>query len=1067
MHPGLRLLILTLFFLSGACGLIYEITWMRLFRLVMGNTVFTSATILTVFMAGLALGSYVAGRLIDRYARPLFAYGVLEGSIGLYCLALIPVFGWVEPVYALLYRFFADSFVLLGLSRFLVSAIQLILPTPQKGATLPLLSRFLSMEREKLGRDIGQLYALNTLGAALGAASTGFLLISDLGVRTTLVATALCNLLICAAAFWLSRRHESATPSQKSSPPSTSARNAGSKVVLWGLVGAGFASMIYEVAWTRTLSMLIGSSVYAFTLMLVAFISGLGLGSIVLSSWIDRRKNLLLCLGSLELIVGLSALLITPLFNVLPLYIVDIVTRYAGSFEIFHLVEFLVVFLLMLVPTFVMGGIFPIVAKIYTREINWVGRSVGEAYAANTLGAVLGSFVGGFLLMPWLGAKASILVGVGLNLLLGLYFILTSRWIVDVRRSLAAAVALLLIVGVGAAKLPAWDTLLLNSAPYLYAQQYQSKARLDAGDITQAIKKNRRLLYAREGMTATVTVWDLLGELYMRINGKVTASSKGKDLRSHSLLVHIPLLLHSAPKDVLLIGLGCGISLGVLEQYPVEAIECVELSPEVAEGAELFSQVNYDALRDQRLKLIIGDGRNHVALGDEQYDIIISQPSNLWIAGMTDLFTREFFTACRERLAEGGLVGTWIQAYSLPERDVKTIVKTFRTVFPHVTMWELMPEVDYLLIGADHPLPLQYGQFADRLALPHLQADLQRNGVGSAKNLVCSFVMQDEKIDTFVGSAPVNTDDNAILEFSAPKGLYRDLSRQSGIFSLESLVPYRQADLSFLEDPPEEDLEHAWKARQLALEGSRHQKGQQYAQALDDLEQAAGYDTRDMEVRRVFPELTFMLAEKLMRQRRYDAALEVYDRLLKAIPDNATGHYRRGELYEYLKRKERAINAYERAIELAPKFISSHMRLGALYMSLKKLEQAAEVYRRGLVEHPEHLGLLSNLGTVYLLQKRFAEGIEVYHRILDLAPENARALNNLGTAYIHNKDFSEAVHWLQRAIERRPQDALLHKKLAEAYWRVGNVEQAQQELRTVLKLTPEDRHARRLLNGLE
>ena len=386
MHNASRWAVFGLFFFSGSCALIYQITWMRLFRLAMGNTVFTSATVLTAFMAGLALGSWLAGRLADRTGRPLRVYAYLEVLIGLCGLAMTPAFNALEPVYGWLYHGLDGTGIWLGVGRFLASAALLALPTTLMGATLPLLSRFTTQRLESMGRDLGRLYALNTLGAALGAALTGFLLVPSLGVQTTLWAAAGANLLIGALAFALADAPSANAPADEPAP------SRSDLAALWALGLTGFASMIYEVSWTRTLSLLIGSSVYAFTLMLVAFICGLGLGSMVLAGWIDRRARLFRTLALLELAVGLTALL--------PLAVVELVNRYAGSFGLLHLSEFLMAFGLMFLPTFAAGGIFPAAAKLYTRHLSKVGKSVGDAYAANTLGAVLGAFCQGLSLDP-------------------------------------------------------------------------------------------------------------------------------------------------------------------------------------------------------------------------------------------------------------------------------------------------------------------------------------------------------------------------------------------------------------------------------------------------------------------------------------------------------------------------------------------------------------------------------------------------------------------------------------------------------------------------------------------
>lgn len=1052
MQHASRWAVFGLFFFSGACALIYQITWMRLFRLAMGNTVFTSATVLTAFMAGLALGSWVAGRLADRTGRPLRAYAYLEVLIGLCGLAMIPAFNALEPVYGWLYHGLDGTGIWLGVGRFLASAALLALPTTLMGATLPLLSRFTTQRLESMGRDLGRLYALNTLGAALGAALTGFLLVPALGVQTTLWAAAGGNLLIGALAFALPDASSASAPADEPSaelrakpPPSR-----GDVAALWALGLTGFASMIYEVSWTRTLSLLIGSSVYAFTLMLVAFICGLGLGSMVLAGWIDRRARLFRTLALLELAVGLTALLVEPLFGLLPLAVVELVNRYAGSFGLLHLSEFLMAFGLMFLPTFAAGGIFPAAAKLYTRHLATVGKSVGDAYAANTLGAVLGAFAGGFLLIPLIGVQASILAATTLNIGLGIYFLwrdgLLSR---PLFRVLAPG---LLLLPLAVSRLPAWDVALLNSAPYLYAGQYQSAARLAGQGVAHAIGQGRRLLYAEEGMTATVTVWDLRGERFMRVNGKVIASSQGKDLRSHSLLAHLPLLLHEDPQQVLIIGLGCGISLGAAQRHPVASIDCVELSPEVVEATELFSEVNQDALADPRTRMIVGDGRNHLALAEGRYDVIISQPSNLWIAGMADLFTREFFHDCRQKLAPGGLVGIWLQAYALEPEDVQTIVATFADAFPHVVLWELMPGIDYLLVGSAAPVEVGLDRLATRLERPGVQRDLARSGGGDALDLLCSYVMGDQGIQKLAGDAPLNTDDNARLEFAAPRGLYRDLSRGRGLFSLADLAAVRRADLGFVHPAATPQLERAWTARHLALKGLIRERRGEYSQALAQMGAAARLRPEDIEVRRVFPELSFKLVEEAIRRGRFQQAVRLYDGLLAALPDHYVGHYRKGELHEYLRQWDAAAAAYQRTTELAPNFVSAHLRLGAIHTRNRAFAQAAATYRRGLVAIPEHLGLLNNLGTALLMQERFAEGLRVFRQAMAIDSTDARVWDNLGTAFLKQRQFAEAQRYLAGAVQRRPEDATLRLKLADAYRGAGDVEKARQ----VLEEAPDD-----------
>ncbi|NKB69614.1 MAG: tetratricopeptide repeat protein [Candidatus Latescibacteria bacterium] len=1057
MRVSFRIAVLSLFFLSGVCGLVYEISWMRMFRLVMGNTVYTSAMVLTVFMAGLALGAYVAGRYIDRVTSPLKLYGFLELAVGLYGLVMPLLFAGFEPVYEFLYHRFVGWPTVLGIGRFVVSALLLISPTILMGATLPLLSRFISQRRESMGRDVGRLYAFNTLGAAVGAACTGFLLVPFLGVHWTVVGAALTNLAIGVVAIGLARGSgavESETRHGEESPPSGApAWAVGNRSVLLGLAGAGFASMIYEVAWTRILSLLIGSSVYAFSLMLVAFIAGLGAGSLVLAGWIDRRRNLLVFLGFLQLLAGLAAMLVVPLFNRLPSFTVDLVTRYSTSFAVLHLLEFVAIFLLMLVPTFAMGGIFPLVAKLYTRDFARVGQSVGDAYAANTIGAVLGSFIAGFLLIPAIGGQYTILLAVGVNLAIGSYFVLVSKWGSQMGRWTVVTGACTLVLA-WSFFIPQWDPVLMNSAPYLYAYRYKGKAVQQEADLTQVMTQNRRLLYAEEGVTANVTVVESGDEIYLKVNGKTDASSRG-DLRSQSLLAHLPLLLHPQPDQVLLVGLGSGISLGAAQRHPIQEIECVEISPEVVEGARFFSEVNYQALQDPRLNLIVGDGRNHVAMSQSRYDVIISQPSNLWIAGMADLFTTEFFSACRQQLAEGGVMCSWVQAYSMREEDFKTILNTFQRVFPHASLWESIPGGDYFLVGSNDEIAFHPSSMKARVEQRQLESDFVRIGVGDALNLACSLVMQSGQIDQFVQGADINTDDNAILEFSAPKGMYQGAVGGHGIFGLESLESIR------LKSPPpgpqaDELLQAAWKARQAALRAQKWVKQEQYDQALTDLVQARQLNEADRELHRLFGEVGQKIADQFMARQDFQGALDMYRRIVAFYPERGIFYVQMGDVLEKLNRSEEALGAYHEAVLRNPGLGAAYLNMARLYSADRMFEQAAKVCRQGLEISPGNLGLLGALAKIYLGQKHWQAAIAQYQKALAIDPDNAQFNNNLGVVYFQMKDFEQALVWFEKAADLNPSYARAFSNMGDAYRALGKRGKARIAFERALELEPQN-----------
>ncbi|HJP29575.1 MAG TPA: fused MFS/spermidine synthase [Candidatus Latescibacteria bacterium] len=1062
-----RLTIFVLFFLSGALGLLYEITWMRQFRIIMGNTVHTSATVLTAFMGGLALGSFLAGRVVDRVRRPLRAYGVLELLVGAYALLLPVLMLPADPLYGWLYRHFADQAGVLSLGRFLLSSALLLPPATMMGATLPLLTRYLAEGLQWVGRDVGRLYGVNTIGAAMGAAAAGFAFVPLGGVQGTLWMGAGGSIAIGLLSLAIDRQRES-PPLAGAEPDPSMAREPLQTAVVVGLAIAGAASMIYEVAWTRTLTQLIGSSVYAFTLMLVAFIAGLGLGAVVLAGFIDRRRNPVLLLGVLQVVVAVACLAIVPLFGIAPPLVVELVTSWAGTFATLHAVQFVTVFLLMLVPTFAMGGVFPTVARIYARDLKAIGRSVGEAYAANTIGSVIGSFVAGFVLIPWIGVRNSILLAVVLNALLGAVFWWVSGWGTTRRRALCIGVAGVALVGATAA-MPGWDTYLLNSAPYLYAYRYKAKAVTRGVDLGQVMSKRRRLLYEEEGLTATVTVVESGGELYLKVNGKTDASSRG-DLRSQSLLSHLPALLHPDPQQTLLIGLGSGISLGALEQHPVTSIECVEISPEVVHAARLFQEANGDALADERVRLIIGDGRNHTAHVAASFDVIISQPSNLWIAGMADLFTVEFFQACRSKLAPGGIMCSWIQAYSMTSADFRTIVRTFARVFPHVTLWESVPGGDYFLVGGEGPIHLSLANLLERAEMRELRSDLERIGVHTVEQILSSYVAADDALRGFAAAGRLNTDDNATLEFSAPHGQAAGLIAGPGLFGPHELddirTPTPTQFLTDVGDHVPEALVSTWKARSAARAVTAHLNAGRQSAALRAIESAARLNPLDMEVRRLFPELAATAGSALEQQGELQAAEALYSRSLTAQPDDVRLLLRRATIRQRRGLFEEADNDLRQALIVNPGSVGVRLQLASLAAQRGRTDEAETQYRTAAKDFQEDSRAFNEWGKYLLRGERWEEAIAVFARGLEYHPRSAQLANNLGVGWIQVGDLGAAASWFRRAVEEQPTYTRAWINLGDATARLGHLEAARQAYRQALMREPGNPRAQRGMQQL-
>ncbi|HWU40540.1 MAG TPA: fused MFS/spermidine synthase, partial [Candidatus Acidoferrum sp.] len=420
---------------------------------IFGNTTHAIATVLSAFMAGLALGSYVFGRLVDDGRNALLAYGLLEGGVGLYGFMVPTLFALTQQAYGFLYGLVDVSFAAFSVVLFFLSFIVIVIPTALMGATLPVLSRFCVTQVAALGRRVGDLYAINTLGAVLGCGLTGFLLISRLGLRGTVRLGASVNLAIAVTIVLLvavlhrqrfiprAGEDEAAT-----TPTATPVRSRQEMALLISFGLSGAAAMVYENAWTRALTLVIGMSTYSFTVMLTTFLVGLGLGSLLYARGWGKRQIGMVGFGVLQLLIALSSLATIPLFERLPLLFLRLRLGFGDSLQQFLAIQMLMSALVMLIPTLLLGATFPAVAQIYTRSVEVVGRSVGTAYASNTLGAIVGAFLSGFVFIPVIGVQHSIALAVVLNAAVGVLLVALDARVQPGRRLLAAAFMLLVSV---------------------------------------------------------------------------------------------------------------------------------------------------------------------------------------------------------------------------------------------------------------------------------------------------------------------------------------------------------------------------------------------------------------------------------------------------------------------------------------------------------------------------------------------------------------------------------------------------------------------------------------------
>ena len=999
--------VLALFFISGACGLVYEIIWTRLLRLVMGNTVFSITTVLCAFMGGLAAGSYLGGRFIERRNDPLRVYAVLEAAVGVYCLLLPQIIHVAEPLYRIIYRDYHNVYLLFALTRFVFCGLILLVPATFMGATLPVLSRFVARSADRIGRQIGRLYAINTFGAVLGAAGAGFVLIPALGMTGTIRLACAANLVVAAAAYLLHRRCHLAPPGGEGTPPPSSQRPAGEPVrpgagsarvrlagwvLLVGYGMSGMAALSYEVAWSRALSLAVSSSVYAFSLMLTAFILGLAIGSMALSRFADRWRDAAAVLGVTELAIGITALAISPAFGWLPLHLGGVVIEMGRAFWKLQLTEFGVLLAVMLVPTTLMGMAFPLAARAYAAVRGGVSRPVGSIYAANTLGSIAGAFLAGFVLIPAIGMRGTILAAVVVNTAVGVGLLAAA---VKRRRLWHGVVGVAAVVGVlvGGRMMSGWDPSLLTFGPYWQAQLDVPWARGPSVRQIEQAARSSEVIYHKEGAFDTITIRRMGTNRALCINGKPDASS-GPDMRTQLLLGHLPMLLHGRAERVLVIGLASGVTLGATSLYPAGELDCVDISPDMPEATHFFDDINHNVLADPRVKLFIADGRNHLALTDRKYDVIISEPSNPWIAGIADLFTREFFQLARQRLNEGGLVGIWVQGYGIEPRAFYSITKALAEVFPCVTIWEL-DQTDTMLIASERPLRIDLGWIEEAFAKESIRKDLAVARVGSPRDLLAQFVTDGGGLAGAMVGVPVHTDDNALVEFSTPRTMF---NKQVVIYLLAALNQYRGTGLE----------------RVLSGEG--------VAGGGEAWEQEIAQIARMIQARKVFTEGIIYASQKqegaayeaYRRAREMDPNCPMFQTLKAEMSRDAAALAAGGKMQQAMMVLEHGVNVFSDDAEMHLLYARGAYAVGQLPLAIKHYDLALEI-RPNWPEAANDLAWILATAQDPVLRDG-AKALRLAEQA-DQADRTANTLDTLAAAQAETGKFDQAVATARQAAE--------------------------------------------------
>jgi spermidine synthase len=760
-----------LFFLSGATALAWEVVWFKRFTQLFGSSSLAMASVVAAFLFGLGIGAYLFGRVADRLRRPLLVYALCELGIGVTALGVPWAIGQLFGLSAPLHAGTGGSALMLALARFGLTLLVLGPPCVLMGGTLPLLvAQFAGQGRERtVGSSTSWLYATNALGAATGAWVAGFKFLPAIGLLATSNVAVALNLVVGFVALALAR----GLPDTERERPAAGSPATARILIAAGLAGCG--ALVLQMLWARQLALLLGGSTYSFTATIAVFVLGVGLGSLLF--------RLLLARGALAQVVVAGATVVVVISTLVGLEVAPYLSFLIGGVREMRFepgfdaaLSGATALALEGLPTIAMGALFPALVQLAAERGGGAGRSVGTVYAANTLGSIAGATLAAAVLLPALGSFLTF------RLALGLYVVLLLLLFPPVRLPQnRSALAALVVCALGL--VATWsepDPRDMNLGRFLYGPDDGLLAGLGMEPVFFAEGATTNVLVL-EGVEAVGPPEAPPGThpLHLRVNGKVDASNTG-DMLMQLGHAYFPRLLNPGAEDVLVIGLGSGSSTGASLLFPDTRVTCCEIEPALAEASKLFGAVNHRPLDSPRLELIFDDGRSHVQGSEARYDLILSEPSNPWLAGVSNLYTVEFYEAAALRLKPGGLLAQWVQTYALTPMQYALIVKTVTSVFPDAALLRVSDFDTILVAGARGVLPtVQELDSAQALVDSHaaITRDLRFYfGSSDVRSLLLEHlyltVPDLARFATTYGDGGVITDLNLRLEFEAPHSLF-------------------------------------------------------------------------------------------------------------------------------------------------------------------------------------------------------------------------------------------------------------------------------------------------------
>jgi spermidine synthase len=742
-------IVLAVFFASGFSALLYQVVWVEMLEEVFGVTTLAASAVLGSYFGGLALGGLLGGRLFTKIDG-LRLYGVIEIVLGAAALSLPLLLAQLTDAYRALHPYLADRQLLLWSARFLLSLAVLVAPVTLIGMALPVLVRVLTTRDEEIGRQLPRLYGWNTFGSVLGSLLTGYVLIGLFGLRQTMYLAIATNFVVGIIALWVSRsRSTHVEPAREPSElrPTRQGHDAAWRTTaLAATFCSGFAALGYEVAWFRVLGLMSDHRAHTFSAIVALVLLGIGVGSFLMVKFHRRAYEPATMLAGVLVGLGLLGMSWLPLVTGLSGVLATAAAMFAPVPERSD-VPFAVAIIVTFLPCLLMGMNFPLAVQLYTKWSGRVGESVGRMYALNLIGAMLGSIVTGFVLLPLLGAQLTLSA-------LSLIF-------------LAAAALVHYQAGhksrsYGVAGVAACATIVVGAVP---------AGALDA--LFVRVHPHARIVESYEDIEATVTVAERGSTRIMYINGAHQADDSPWTIGVHRLIGLIPCLVHGSVQDALVIGIGGGTTAGEVARCASGRTTIVEISPGVVRAARSFAALNRNIADSSRAEMIVADGRNHLLVADRRYDVMTADTIRPVHAQSSNLYSYDYYRLMRSRLKTNGIVFQWIDT-SLRDHEEAILKRTFVRAFPHVAMSDAGGNT--FLIGSSDPLSLDARTLRPRIT-PAVIDDLARTGVSTPEAFLASFALAGDALRAAIGPGPIISDDRPINE-------YFNLLRIGGLWKL-------------------------------------------------------------------------------------------------------------------------------------------------------------------------------------------------------------------------------------------------------------------------------------------